>query len=906
MSEGGTTFQVDLGNCDREPIHLSGAIQPHGVLFVLSIPGLAILQLSANAGQVFGAAAGPGRPIGELLDGDCVTALGQLAYDSSPAHATLIKTKALHGGALFDAIARRIPEGLLVELEPATAPESLSFNDFYLRARTAVARLQAFTEIGALCNAAAVEVRAMTGFDRVMVYRFDHRDNGRVIAESAREGLESYLDLHYPASDIPSQARRLYLLNRLRLIVDVAYQPVPIEPPLSPVTGEPLDLTYSVLRSVSPIHVEYLRNMGIHASMSVSLVVEGRLWGLLLCHHYAPRFVSYDVRAACDFLSQTLSWLITAGERFDRLEQRARVDDRLRLLIQHLSDTDDLAAGLTLGAQDLLAIVDAGGAALVHAGRTTAFGAPPPPVIVEALARWLRSRDDRGFFYTERLASQTAIAAGYVEVAAGLLAVPLDRAGESYLLWFRPGAERTVNWAGDPNKTVSLKDGAPRLSPRGSFALWKETVQGESLPWQPWQVEIAVELAHAIGAIVLRRAAVLEALNHELRATSEELKRANLAKDDFLATLSHELRTPLSAMLGWIRLARTNQLDPERMAHALDIIERNARTQAKLIEDLLDVSRIISGKMRLDVQAINLLDVARAALDSIRPSAEAKSISVHSVLDPGASIIMGDPARLQQVVWNLLSNAVKFTGKEGHIHLHLTRAESSAAITVSDDGEGIDAAFLPHVFDRFRQAYGGIDRVHQGLGLGLAIVRHLVELHGGSVSAFSQGKGKGAVFTVHLPLSPLRGESAEIPAGGALAAGDADCPPHLLGLRILVVDDEPDARELLLAELSRCGAVVELAETAAEALQRVSDWLPDALISDIGLPQMDGYMLIKAIRKLPQEQGGRTPAIALTAYASSQDRSRAFLAGFQAHLAKPIELQELLAVLASISGRIGS
>ena len=337
MSEGGTTFQADLGNCDREPIHLSGAIQPHGILFVLSIPGLAILQQSANAGQVFDGAAGPGRPIGELLDGDCVAALAQLANDSSPAHATLIKAKALHGGAFFDAIARRIPEGLLVELEPATSPESLSFNDFYLRARSAVARLQAFTEIAALCRAAAVEVRAMTGFDRVMVYRFDARDNGRVIAESARAGLESYLDLHYPASDIPSQARRLYLLNRLRLIVDVAYRPVPIEPPLSPVTGEPLDLTYSVLRSVSPIHVEYLRNMGIHASMSVSLVVEGRLWGLLLCHHYAPRFVSYDVRAACDFLSQTLSWLITAGERSDRLERRSRVDDRLRSLIQHLS-----------------------------------------------------------------------------------------------------------------------------------------------------------------------------------------------------------------------------------------------------------------------------------------------------------------------------------------------------------------------------------------------------------------------------------------------------------------------------------------------------------------------------------------------------------------------------------------
>lgn len=902
----GTPFKVDLTNCDREPIHLSGAIQPHGVLFVLAIPSLDILQQSANAGQVFGTAAAPGRPIGELLDGDCAAALAQLAHERSPANATLIKARALQGGAVFDAICRRIPEGLLVELEPATSPDGLSFNDFYLQVRAAVARLQSFTEIGALCRAGAVEVRAMTGFDRVMVYRFDRRDNGHVIAESVREGLESYLDLHYPASDIPAQARRLYVTNRLRLIVDLSYQPVPIEPAVSPVTGEPLDLTYSVLRSVSPIHVEYLQNMGIHASMSVSLVVDGRLWGLLICHHYSPRFVSYDVRSACDFLSQTLSWLITAGERADRLQQRAQVDDRLRALIQHLSDADDLVTGLTLGSQDLLATVDASGATLVHAGKTTGFGVTPPPQIVARLAEWLRSRDGRGIFSSERLASEVPVLAGHTETAAGLLAIPLDRAGESHLLWFRPGVEQTVNWAGDPNKTASLKDGAPRLSPRGSFALWKETVQGESLPWQPWQVEIAIELGHAIGAIVLRRAAVLEALNRELRAATEELKLASLAKDDFLATLSHELRTPLSAMLGWIRLVRGNQLDRDRTVHALEVIERNAKTQAKLIEDLLDVSRIISGKMRLDVQTINLLDVARASLDGIRPSADAKNITIHSVLDPEASIIVGDPARLQQVVWNLLSNAVKFTGKEGRIHLHLTRAESSAAITVSDNGEGIDIDFLPHVFDRFRQAYGGINRTHQGLGLGLAIVRHLVELHGGTVSAFSEGKGRGAVFTVHLPLSPLRAETAETLTASALAVTDAECPPSLRGLRVLVVDDEPDARELLLAELSRCGTIVQLAETAAEALRQVSSWRPDALISDIGMPQMDGYTLIKAIRQLPDEQGGRTPAIALTAYASSQDRVKAFMAGFQAHLAKPIELHELLAVLASISGRIGS
>lgn len=896
---------VDLTNCDREPIHLSGAIQPHGVLFVLSLPELTIVQLSANVEEFFDLApqALLGRSIADILEDGSMAGLRQHLAGSEAGVLAPIKLAARGNGAYFDAILHKAPEGLIVELEPAASSIELSFGSFYQQARVAISRLQNVTGVTTLCQRAVAEVRAMTGFDRVMAYRFDDEGNGHVIAESMREGLESYLDLHYPASDIPVQARRLYLLNRLRMIVDVAYRPVPIEPGLSPKTGATLDLTYSVLRSVSPIHVEYLRNMGVHASMSISLIVEGRLWGLIICHHYGPKFITYEIRAACDFLSQTLSWHVGASERADRMEKRAGVDDKLRLLIRVMSDAADLVSGLTMDSEGFLGLVDGHGAALIHAGQTTLFGVTPTPKEVTQVVAWLRSRGPVAPFATEHLVTQVATAKQYVAIAAGLLAVPLDRDGDSYLLWFRPAVERTVNWAGDPNKTASLQDGALRLSPRGSFALWKESVRDKSLPWQSWQIEVAVDFGHAIASIVLKRAAILEALNRELRATTEELRIASLAKDDFVATMSHELRTPLNSMVGWMRLLRSKQLDPQRTDHALDVIDRNIRVQSKLVEDLLDVSRIISGKMRIDVQATNLLDVVHAVLDSVRPSAEAKQITLHPVLDSQAALIMGDAARLQQIIWNLLANAIKFTPKGGRVHLHLTRTNSMAVVAITDNGEGIDPEFLPHVFERFRQAQGGVARIHQGLGLGLAIVRHLVELHGGLVSAASEGKGRGATFIVQLPLSPVRSGPQESAATAHSISATVPCPPQLRGLRILLVEDEPDGRELLTTELTRCGAVVHAVGSGVEALRLIPELRPDVIISDIGMPEMDGYTLIKAIRQLPRAQGGSTPAIALTAYANNQDRARAFLSGFQAHLAKPTDASELFAVLVSVSGR---
>jgi PAS domain S-box-containing protein len=387
-----------------------------------------------------------------------------------------------------------------------------------------------------------------------------------------------------------------------------------------------------------------------------------------------------------------------------------------------------------------------------------------------------------------------------------------------------------------------------------------------------------------------------------------EAQEANRLKDEFLATVSHELRTPLTAILGWAHLMRGGQLEGEGAERALETIERNARSQAQLIDDLLDVSRIVTGKLRLDVVPVSPHSFIDPAVEAVRPAAEAKGVLLQKVIDRGVGVVMGDPARLQQVVWNLLTNAVKFTPGGGSVQVKLELVNSDIEIAVSDTGAGITPEFLPHVFERFRQADQRTTRQHGGLGLGLAIVRHLIELHGGSVRAESAGEGAGATFTVRLPVAPVhRKEEAEermdLPARDMLPAHE--CPERLDGLRVLVVDDEPDARDMLSAGLGLCGSQVTAVSSAREALEAMAGGKFDAIISDIGMPKEDGYELIRRVRALPPLAGGKTPAIALTAYARTEDRLRALRAGFEMHVSKPVELTELVVVIANLVRRAG-
>ncbi|MDQ3687975.1 MAG: PAS domain S-box protein [Acidobacteriota bacterium] len=393
----------------------------------------------------------------------------------------------------------------------------------------------------------------------------------------------------------------------------------------------------------------------------------------------------------------------------------------------------------------------------------------------------------------------------------------------------------------------------------------------------------------------------------ELRQARKSAEEASRLKDEFLATVSHELRTPLTAVIGWTHILRAGQLDEAGAARALETVERNARAQNQLIEDLLDISRIITGKLRLDVRPIDPVGFLEAAIEAVHPAAEAKGVRLQKVLDTGTGAISGDADRLQQVVWNLLSNAIKFTPKGGRVQLRLERINSHVEIIVTDTGAGIKPEFLPFVFDRFRQADGSTTRAHGGLGLGLAIARNLVELHGGTVHADSHGEGRGATFTVTLPLVPIyqRGaqQEARVHPRASSSLPPAESDEQLDGVRLLVVDDEADAGEMLRAMLTGRGAEVVVARSAEEALAEIERSPFDLLISDIGMSGVDGYELLSRVRNLPAASGGRILAVALTAYARTEDRLRALRAGFQMHVPKPVDSAELIAVVSSLTAR---
>jgi light-regulated signal transduction histidine kinase (bacteriophytochrome)/CheY-like chemotaxis protein len=893
---------VNLKDCDQEPIHIPGSIQAHGALLALDPDSLIIRMLSENVAEHLHVAADDllEEELGSALDPSSVDCVRAALGASTLNEINPLRLFARHGSQQFDGVLHPSGGLLLLELEPSAGGGEIEYGRCYQRARSAVSRLRDAQRVVDLAARAAREVRELIGFDRVMIYRFAADASGEVLAEARRDDLESFLGLHYPAADVPAQARRLYTTNWLRLIPDVAYAPSPLRPANNPLDGQPLDLSQAVLRSVSPVHVEYLTNMGVRASLSISLIIDGVLWGLVACHHYSPRHVPYELRIAAEFVGEALSWQIAARDRADRFEHRAASQRVLAKLVERMALSPQPALDLAGSDSPLALLVDASGAAVYSAGRIATTGNTPPLRQIKALGEWLMSCSGDGPVVTEALELDFP-GAPRLQDMAGLLALPVSKAEQQFLLWFREETVRTVNWGGNPEKVLTWSDGVPRLSPRGSFALWQETVRGRALPWQPFELEVAEELRRALLGGIDRRASELTRLNEELRAS-------NLAKDEFLATVSHELRTPLNAMLGWLALLESGQLPAEKRAQAMETVVRNARMQARLVEDLLDVSRIISGKMRLEIQVTDPAQVVEAAITTVMPAANAKAIRLKAVLDPDAGPVMGDPARLQQVVWNLLTNAVKFTPRGGAIKVSLRKVDSSIEILVADSGAGIKAEFLPFVFDRFRQANAAITRTHQGLGLGLSIVRHLVELHGGHVTVTSEGEGKGATFCVRLPLAPIRSDTAvsSAPPTSLAPSAPLEQTTELKGLRILVVDDEPDAREMIATLLESRGVEVTTAASAVRALEIVPRLRPDILISDIGMPEHDGYELLQRVRALPPERGGRTAAVALTAFARTQDRSRAFLAGFDMYLPKPVDTAELLALLVSLAHRLSA
>ena len=749
---------TDLITCDREPIHTPGSIQPHGVLLSLQEPDFTVLQASQNAAELFG------RDIDTVIGASLDQLLGTDAKDLTQSFSnSSLEKNPLYVGCVspgngmekrrpHNAIAHRYLGALVLELEPAGAEQSVSFQNLYPLVRTFMARLQEVNGVTELSQLAAEEVRRITGFDRVLVYRFDNDWHGHVIAESRVERLTSYLDLWFPASDIPAQARELYRVNRLRLIPDANYKPVPLVPPLDPASGKPLDLSYASLRSVSPVHVEYLHNMGITASMSISVIQNGKLWGLIALHHLTPRHLPFEVRVACDFLGQALSTQIAGTENKAAYEHRLYLKSITAKLLGFMAEEEHFMDGLTQHSDELLSFGDASGAAVLLDGKCILVGQTPSEEDTWRLADWLSSSGQQEVFCTDSLSTALPDAETLRESASGLLAISISKLYRSYIFWFRPEVVQTVKWSGDPRKLVETPANEPmRIHPRKSFEAWKETVRGRSLPWKGSEIESAAELRNAVVGVVLRKA-------EELAALSAELKRSNKELEAFSYSVSHDLRAPFRHIVGYSELLRDHLGDAldETGIRYLDTISNAAESAGILVDNLLNFSRVGRAKLHLiAVDMAKLVDEVKRdlPLDDDRPNV---------VLDiQPLPVVQGDPVLLRLVWQNLLSNALKFTRTrdDAHIVVQAEEQEQEVIFSIADNGVGFKQIYANKLFGVFQRLHTQDE--FEGTGIGLANVRRAVGKHGGRT--WAEGEiGQGATFYFSIPrrVIPERGFDA--------------------------------------------------------------------------------------------------------------------------------------------------
>src|SRR5581483_4190099 len=716
----------DRAQCAEEPITTPGAIQPHGRMLVLAADDGHFVAHSENWPD-------------QAID-DTIAALrfdrSALACGYGPVAVGTVEC----GAEIFDVTAHRQGPLIFVEFEPAS-PTDGTGAPIYSVARRFLSSLQQAETVAALSALAAAEMRRLTGFGRCLVLRFDSEGHGEVLAEVLEHGYDSYAQHRFPASDVPRQLRELYRINHIGVIPDALYTPVRlrcVDPAWRP---DMLDLSYAVLRSVSPLHLEYMRNMGTRASMSVSIVVRGMLWGLISCHDRAVRCLSFQTRAACEHLGRLLSMQIEAKEDNEEVALRLELRRLMLEIVSHLADSDATLQRLTDTPAPLLRMARAQGAAIVLDDACWTVGVTPAPQQICALAQWI-AQSAGELYVTDRLAELWPAARDFQATAAGVLAISISQVHRHLILWFRPEIIRTIQWAGDPRQEVRSSDG--RLHPRRSFATWKEQVTGRSMPWSPSEINAALELRQALIGIVLRRA-------QEMAEVATELGRVNKELEAFSYTVSHDLRAPMRHISGYVDLVLDSegQQLSERSQRYLSHVKEAAAYGVELVDALLDVSRL--GRAALERTMVDTQTLVDDLVDELTRHEQSRVIEWR-VARPLPRLWV-DPLLLQVAVRNLLSNAVKYTRDRDPARISITgiSTEEGDGLEVSDNGVGFQMKYVDKLFGVFQ-------RLHQteefeGTGIGLANVRRIIERHGGRVWARGELQ-QGATFGFAIPRRP--------------------------------------------------------------------------------------------------------------------------------------------------------
>ncbi len=737
--------ELDTSACDAEPIQIPGSIQPHGALIVLDGTGRRVLQVSENLGAMLGSnetcfdAKTLVDVLGREIGSDLLSDLDNPSLERSPLFLRTISAV----GRLFHAVAHRLDGLTYLELEASTG-SAVTFRGLYPMVRTFLGKLTGVASSREVGTLAVEEVRRITGFDRALLYRFDEDGHGTVLAEDRNETLPSYLGLRFPESDIPRQARDLYKQHRLRLIADAHYRPVPIAPPLNPETGEPTDLSYCALRSVSPVHVQYMKNMGTDASMSISVLRGGELWGLISCHNQQAKVVPFEARTACDFLGQVLSAHLEVKEHNEDYAEQMRLKEAESNLLRFMAGEEDFLDGLRNHPAELLEFAGANGAAVVVEDQYTLLGETPVEAEVRGIVDRLILDGKDEVYATDSLAVDCPGLTVDKNQASGLLAIAISKLHRGFILWFRPEVIQTVAWGGDPRRQdqddQSGNGRIVKLSPRNSFEIWKERVNEKSLPWRPRVIGAATELRNAIINIVVRKA-------EEVAALTDELTRSNKELEAFSYSVSHDLRAPLRHVVGYaemLRDAESETLSSDGRRYIETIIE-SADYAGTLVDNLLRFSRV--GRTKLIPVNLNMDMLIDQVKKDVMSEATGRKIDWKiEDLPP----ITGDLMMLRLAFRNVLSNALKYTSRQENVVIEIgCRSDAREHVYfVKDNGVGFDMAYVDKLFGVFQRLHRWEE--FEGTGIGLANVRRIVERHHGR--AWAEGAvGRGATLYLALP-----------------------------------------------------------------------------------------------------------------------------------------------------------
>ena len=874
-----------LDGCDQEPIHIPGSIQPYGVMLVLDPSDYSVLQASENLAAWTGIdhAAALGMTLEDILGAEQADTIRHIVVkrELQPMQSSIVRLN----GHVFDAVAHLSDGYIVVELEVVDDAKSLERDFFYDELRNFAVGMREARKPQDLHDFVTAQVRKITGFDRVKLYRFDEDWNGHVVSESRANYMPSYLGLHFPASDIPAQARALYMKNFIRAISDINYAPVPVTPARNPHTSKPLDMSLSVLRSVSPIHVQYLANMGVSASMSISVLQNGRFWGLVACHHNTAYHVPYRIRLVSEIMGHIFSAQLSSLEE---LVDRAELEKR-KLIVERLSAT----LGTHFNLYDLLIekkelaleAMKASSMAMQYKGRVHSFDGAPDETVVKTLADWLHDKHPSAVVKTHEVDAFCAGVPGLESLKGGFLAAPISHMRKDYVIWFRDAIVKDVQWAGNPEKKAVEEKAGYRLVPRASFDLWKQETKNKSKPWSREDVEMAQQIIHIV--------------NQSERMAAEE---ANLAKSEFLANMSHELRTPMNAIIGIANIFDRDPQLTDKQRQFIATLRLSSNSLLTLINDLLDIAKIESSEMQIELRPFNLGDVLEEVRSIMNVRAVEKDLSLNLKSPARAQMnYVGDVARIRQVMLNLVSNALKFTD-EGFVNVLVKPDGEGVRIDVVDSGIGMTTDQLERIFDKFAQADETISRRFGGTGLGLAIVKNLVTLMGGQISVQSQ-EGMGSKFCIFLPLQKIEhiAENDDDPRFRVIDRTTASRPAvaQTHRKRVLLVEDYEGNVIVALTLLQESGYEVVVASNGKEAIAKLESAPFDIVLMDVQMPVMDGLTATAVIRKM-QDEGKMQDVriIGMTAHALTGDRQKCLDAGMDDYMSKPFDPERLEALLA--------